>query len=566
MCQLCRLHQHDNVEIFKLLAGFMENPSILNRNEFLHRINTMGHCIESLKPKKIICSKLNIDMDDANHSMWLDFNKTEQTVSFAAVDLADCGSQTFATTHCVKLRESVKDSHLLEINGFWNVISVDTSQSSGQRVTVRVHFVDKTEELISTTVKTVFRFVNPGDVAGSASQGFISDYTEAEPAQDNILPECTPLMTPCLTVLMSLGQSEKKKSFALPTIPRHSIPKFTFTLEFLPNTRRESDESDAERPLQSNLSSVSPTAHSPTSDCKYTPSGTSANRLAGSSFQKSFHQNSVTLTGSPQENSESLKMNKSLNQPDVLPWASGTPETPQKIEETIECNAAIESSSLQASREKSWENLSQNQDAPKRTKCIAIADLPKMSSQFEPVTESEKEPTLSQKASEARRSFTSSQNSTKKPAPSSLQQRIEVPTVDPLAKSSQTNLDASRKRTKSPSSQILSVSAPQHYPNSEELGATVLIVSPLHSSQNQTAMSSQPSIQIVPIIDTSDDMESTLKAKRPKLSAEVAKISTDQKYNARVVLSRISNSQLYRYMLRKRPILNRCTSMYRTMF
>ncbi|KAG4076260.1 hypothetical protein HA402_014809 [Bradysia odoriphaga] len=231
--QLCRLHEHDNIEIIKLVAGFMENPSILNQNEFLHHINSKGDCIESLKPKKIICRKLNIDMDDANHSLWLDFNKTEQTVSFVTVSLADCGNQTFATTHRVKLRESVKDNHLLKINGFWNVISgADKSQSSGQRVTVRVYFLDKTEELISAAVKTVFRFMNSGDVAESATQ------------ECTLFPE-----TVVPSELISLGRAE-------PTPPKssHNLQRVNIFLPLEEYLRNQNSSNDA----PSDDSSVAP--------------------------------------------------------------------------------------------------------------------------------------------------------------------------------------------------------------------------------------------------------------------------------------------------------------------
>ncbi|KAG4070109.1 hypothetical protein HA402_013352 [Bradysia odoriphaga] len=64
--QLHKLLEHDNAKIILSFAEFLVDPSILNQHEFLHRINGMGHFIESLKPKKIFCSKLNIDMLSLN--------------------------------------------------------------------------------------------------------------------------------------------------------------------------------------------------------------------------------------------------------------------------------------------------------------------------------------------------------------------------------------------------------------------------------------------------------------------------------------------------------------------
>ncbi|XP_037042680.1 uncharacterized protein LOC119079013 isoform X6 [Bradysia coprophila] len=852
--QLHRLHEHDNAEIIKVVGRFMENPSILHQHEFLHDINAMGHCIESFKPTKIICRKLNIDMDDTNYSMWFDFNKMEQTINFTTVSLADNANQCFGTARRVKLRESVKVSNLLEINGIWNVISVGNIHSAEQRATIRVYFLNKTEELISTAVKSIFRFVSSGGVTGSASQGFISDYTEAEPTEDEckVSPETAPRLNDSFSSvvppkLISFERTDSKFSLPTPTKSRRDVPRRNTSLPLLP--RHESDESDAELPIKSNLTYViknsvtsaengTPPDHSPASDpnatyvlresvnpiadeqpeydydsqtdngdnvmdnkcpsmeldadnkslatnrtyticigarsgtlveanplaehenaganskllhrhdmvldeddaydgnenaqddsqygdpyarsskkieiienitivpprvqpqspepienfsgasrqnveylhfsqvdvsvnrqvfnqysqpttrrerfyvkdtsfrsrniahiasnesvqrssqrpivvaqvkmenfdnsdgrddqadqsmrsdrkesfvpftattkqntsshddCplnasnggthrsqavspwpiefsgnyeSFSPITTSTQRTqvklrkvsysqqaysqlspdpisspteqhsAGSSFQKSFFQNSMTLIGLSQENPEALKANKSLNQTEVMPRASGISETPQTINKKIEFNAGIESPSVQASREKSSENVSQNQTAPKLTKCNSIADLPKMSQlHVGPVTESQRELKPLQNESKATQQFTSKQSSTEKLAQSSLQQSIEAPTVDPLAKLSTTDLNSSVQRTKSLSSQIMSVSAPKREQNSKELRATeVTEASPRHSSQKQAATSSQQLIQSVPIMDPEDDMQSSLKAKRTKFS------------------------------------------------
>ncbi|XP_037042676.1 uncharacterized protein LOC119079013 isoform X2 [Bradysia coprophila] len=839
--QLHRLHEHDNAEIIKVVGRFMENPSILHQHEFLHDINAMGHCIESFKPTKIICRKLNIDMDDTNYSMWFDFNKMEQTINFTTVSLADNANQCFGTARRVKLRESVKVSNLLEINGIWNVISVGNIHSAEQRATIRVYFLNKTEELISTAVKSIFRFVSSGGVTGSASQGFISDYTEAEPTEDEckVSPETAPRLNDSFSSvvppkLISFERTDSKFSLPTPTKSRRDVPRRNTSLPLLP--RHESDESDAELPIKSNLTYViknsvtsaengTPPDHSPASDpnatyvlresvnpiadeqpeydydsqtdngdnvmdnkcpsmeldadnkslatnrtyticigarsgtlveanplaehdmvldeddaydgnenaqddsqygdpyarsskkieiienitivpprvqpqspepienfsgasrqnveylhfsqvdvsvnrqvfnqysqpttrrerfyvkdtsfrsrniahiasnesvqrssqrpivvaqvkmenfdnsdgrddqadqsmrsdrkesfvpftattkqntsshddCplnasnggthrsqavspwpiefsgnyeSFSPITTSTQRTqvklrkvsysqqaysqlspdpisspteqhsAGSSFQKSFFQNSMTLIGLSQENPEALKANKSLNQTEVMPRASGISETPQTINKKIEFNAGIESPSVQASREKSSENVSQNQTAPKLTKCNSIADLPKMSQlHVGPVTESQRELKPLQNESKATQQFTSKQSSTEKLAQSSLQQSIEAPTVDPLAKLSTTDLNSSVQRTKSLSSQIMSVSAPKREQNSKELRATeVTEASPRHSSEKQAATSNQQSIQSVPIIDPDDDIKSSLKAKRTKFS------------------------------------------------
>lgn len=80
--------------------------------------------------------------------------------------------------HCVQLMNfyelptnSVRDDHLLEIIGNWNVISAGNDQLTGEKIVFKFYFLDKAERLISNAIKHAFRSVNLGGGNGSLLQG-----------------------------------------------------------------------------------------------------------------------------------------------------------------------------------------------------------------------------------------------------------------------------------------------------------------------------------------------------------------------------------------------------------
>ncbi|KAG4066126.1 hypothetical protein HA402_010328 [Bradysia odoriphaga] len=168
--KLNELKENFNRYILEELAALNNHPNLLmSQHSFLHNIDTMGHCIISLKPTKIICDEISLSLNTSTQALWIDFNMRENSITLVAVSPIQNVMTFLATVTRPKLIERLSEEHELKIRGSWSVIK-GPAVSFLQRTTMNVYLpIHDRNAVWKTKVKSIFRFVPVTPIYNSQS-------------------------------------------------------------------------------------------------------------------------------------------------------------------------------------------------------------------------------------------------------------------------------------------------------------------------------------------------------------------------------------------------------------
>ncbi|XP_037039077.1 uncharacterized protein LOC119076433 [Bradysia coprophila] len=168
--QLNELKENFNSYILEKLAALNNHPDVLmNQHSFLHDIDAMGHCIISLKPTKIICDEISLNLNTSIQALWIDFNMRENSIVLVAVSPIENVLTFLATVTRPKLTERLSEEHELKIRGSWSVMNGPGVTFLRQTTMIVYLPIHDRNAVWKTKVKSIFRFVSGTPIYNSQS-------------------------------------------------------------------------------------------------------------------------------------------------------------------------------------------------------------------------------------------------------------------------------------------------------------------------------------------------------------------------------------------------------------